>query len=71
MIRDNRTTFSYTTSPTALNTGGAGSYVIGDIIDLSVTGRDLGAGEGLGDLFLYILVKTTATSAAPPPGSSR
>lgn len=63
MIRDNRTTFSFTTSPTALNTGAPGSYFVGDVIDLSVTGRDIGAGEGIGDVFLYIVMSTAAAGA--------
>src|SRR6476646_8831253 len=62
MVRDQRLTFSATTSPLALNTGAAGSYLIGDVIDLSQTGRDIGSGEGIGDLFLYIIVATAATS---------
>jgi hypothetical protein len=63
MIRDSRLTFSQTTSPLALNTGAAGTYVIGDTIDLTTTGRDIGAGEGIGDLFLVIMMATTAAGA--------
>lgn len=59
MIRDARTTFG---APVALNTGAAGDYVIGDIVDLTTTGRDIGAGEGIGDVFLYVVVATAATS---------
>lgn len=62
MIRDNRLTFSATTSPLPLNTGAAGSYNIGDVIDLTSSGRDIGAGEGVGDLFLVIMVAAAATS---------
>lgn len=57
MIRDNRSTFA---DAVALNTGAAGSYIIGDVYDASVTGRDLGAGEP--SLFLVLRVDTTATS---------
>jgi len=59
MIRDARLTFG---APVALNTGAAGSYNLGDVIDLTTTGRDIGAGEGVGDLFLVIMVTTAATS---------
>ena len=45
---------------TALNTGGAGTYTIGDQIDLSASGRDLGNGE---PAWLIVQVATTATSA--------
>lgn len=44
---------------TALNTGAAGSYLIGDVIDLGPEGRDIGNGA---DLYLVITVDTTATS---------
>lgn len=44
---------------TALNTGAAGTYLIGDVIDLETAGIDLGAGE---DLYLVARVATTATS---------
>lgn len=44
---------------TALNTGAAGTYLVGDVIDLGVDGLNLGAGE---DLFLVARVDTTATS---------
>jgi len=59
MIRDARLTFG---APVALNQGAAGSYNIGDVIDLTTTGRDIGAGEGVGDLFLVIMVAAAATS---------
>jgi hypothetical protein len=54
MILDERTEFA---DATALNTGGAGSYLVGDVYD---TGND-----GLNDvegLYLVIQVATTATS---------
>lgn len=59
MIRDARLTFG---APVSLNTGAAGSYVLGDVIDLTTTGRDIGAGEGVGDLFLVVQVSAAATS---------
>lgn len=64
MIRDARLTFSQTTSPLPLNTGAAGDYQIGDIIDLTATGRDIGAGEGVGDLFLFIEVAVAVTGGS-------
>ena len=54
MVLDERNEFA---DATALNTGGAGSYLVGDVID---TGND-----GLNDveqLYLVIQVSTTATS---------
>lgn len=60
MIRDARLTFG---APVALNTGAAGTYNLGDVIDLTTTGRDIGAGEGNGDLFLYIAMSTAAAGA--------
>ena len=47
---------------TALNTGAAGQYLVGDVIVLGVDGLDLGAGE---DLYCVTKVATTA-----PPGGS-
>lgn len=44
---------------TALNTGAAGTYLIGDVIDLETAGIDLGAGE---DLYVVARVATAATS---------
>ena len=44
MIHDERTEFC---DSTALNTGGAGTYVLGDSIDLGVQARDIGAGQPL------------------------
>lgn len=46
---------------TALNTGGAGSYIIGNQIDLQ-TIRNAGLGFGAGQLWLVGTVDTTATS---------
>lgn len=56
MILDERTEFA---DATALNTGAAGDYVIGDVIDLGAAGRDIGNGE---ELELVVQVDTTATS---------
>lgn len=46
---------------TALNTGAAGSYLIGNQIDLGLAGRDVGAGE---PLYLVIQVETAITAGA-------
>ena len=56
MFLDKRNEFA---DAVALNTGAAGSYLIGDVIDLEETGKDLGVGE---NLYLVIQVDTTATS---------
>lgn len=50
---------------TALNTGAAASYLVGDVIDLTVA-RDIGNGEA--DLWLIIQVDTTATSGGSATG---
>lgn len=50
---------------TALNTGGAGTYLIGDQIDTSLVGKDIGLGE---DLWCIIRVETTATSGGSATG---
>lgn len=63
MILDERNEFC---DATALNTGVAGTYLIGDVIDLGVA-RDLGAGGG-GGLWLVIQVDTTATSGGAATG---
>lgn len=46
---------------TALNTGGAASYLIGDQIDLKTAGLDIGAGE---PIWLVITVDTPVDSAS-------
>lgn len=56
MILDKRNEFC---DATALNTGGAGTYLVGDQIDLG-TARDVGNGEAL---YLVITVDTAPTSA--------
>jgi hypothetical protein len=55
MITDKLTTLC---RAVALNTGGAGSYVIGDAIDIGDL-RDIGQGT---DLYLVVTVETTLTS---------
>ena len=63
MILDERNEFC---DATALNTGAAASYLIGDVIDLGVTGLNVGAGE---DVWLVIQVDTTATSGGSATGA--
>ena len=60
MIMDSRAEFA--AASTALNTGVAGSYLLGNVIDLSVVTAnfDVGLGE---QLYLIILVNTAVTSA--------
>lgn len=62
MLLDERTEFC---DATALNTGAADSYLIGDVIDTSVVGADLGQGV---DLYCVIQVDTTATSGGAATG---
>ena len=57
MILDERTELC---DATALNTGGAGSYLLGDQIDSGAVARDLG--ESTDQLYLVLQVETTATS---------
>lgn len=63
MILDERNEFC---DAVALNTGGAASYLLGDVIDLTVA-RDIGGGEA--DLYLVIQVDTTATSGGSATGA--
>lgn len=56
MILDERSEFL---DATALNTGAAGTYLIGDVIDLEDTSSDFGVGE---PLTLVIQVTTAVTS---------
>lgn len=58
MIIDSRTELA---DGTALNTGAAGTYLIGDQIDLGVAGRDIGNGSD--HLYVYARISTTAVSA--------
>lgn len=58
MIIDKRTQLC---SATALNTGAAGTYLIGSQIDLASIGRDIGNGE---PLYLVIRVSTGITVAS-------
>lgn len=62
MILDERNKFC---NGTALNTGEAGSYSIGNVIDLGAVHRDIGNGE---QLYLVIQVDTTATSGGAATG---
>jgi hypothetical protein len=67
VILDERNEFC---DATALNTGAAGSYLIGDVIDTGIAGtstqpNDLGAGDSL---WLVIQVATTATSGGSATG---
>lgn len=55
MILDERLEFA---DALALNTGGAATYLIGDVIDLEVA-RDIGLGE---DMYFVATVDTAATS---------
>jgi len=63
MILDERSEFC---DATALNTGGAASYLIGDVMDLGAEAKDFGAGEP--PLYLVIQVDTTATSGGSATG---
>lgn len=63
MILDERTQFC---AATALNTGAAGSTLLGNVIDLGRNGLDLGGGE---PLWLVIQVAATATSAGAATAS--
>jgi hypothetical protein len=56
MILDERTEFC---DATALNTGGAGSYLVGDQIDLTLA-RDIGRGE---PIYFVITIDTTLVGA--------
>jgi hypothetical protein len=59
MILDERNEFC---DATALNTGGAASYLIGDVIDLEGTTQDLN-GAAITDLYFVIRVDTSTDSA--------
>lgn len=63
MIIDTRTQFC---AATALNTGAAGTYAIGDVIDLKKNGLDVGHG---GSLYLVIKAATAATSGGAATAS--
>jgi hypothetical protein len=62
MILDERNEFC---DAVALNTGAAGSYLIGDQIDLGVAGLNVGVGE---DIYCVLQVDTTATSGGSATG---
>ena len=63
MILDKRNEFC---DAVALNTGGAAAYQVGDILDLGATGMNIGDGE---DIWLAIVVQTTATSGGSATGA--
>lgn len=60
MISDKLATFA---EATALNTGGAGSYTVGEQIDLGIAAAGMGALVGLNTLYWVILVDTQFDSA--------
>lgn len=62
MIMDERLEFC---DATALNTGAAGSYLLGDVIDLQEA-RDIGQGRAV---FLVVQVDTAATSGGSATGN--
>ena len=64
MITDRLTTFC---SAVALNTGAAGTYNVGDLINMEDL-RDIGQGN---PLYLVITVSTTATSGGSATGQFR
>jgi hypothetical protein len=66
MIHDELTEFL---DATALNTGGAGTYLIGDVIDLGASGgtlKDIGNGRSL---YWVVQISTTATSGGSATGN--
>lgn len=63
MILDERTEFC---DAVALNTGGAGTYLLGDQIDTGAVARDLG--ESADELYLVLQVDTTCTSGGSATG---
>lgn len=62
MILDKRTEFA---DNTAANTGPAGTYNIGDQVDLGLAGRDL----GVPDTPLYLVIKVGATGLRVATGT--
>lgn len=56
MIMDKRAQFL---EATALNTGAAGTYLIGDVYDTGLVNQDIGNGE---DLWLVLLITTAVLS---------
>ncbi len=62
MILDERTEFCDATS---LNTGAAGRYLLGDVVDLEAGSRDIGNGQ---QLYVVIQIDTTATSGGAATG---
>lgn len=73
MILDKRTEFA---DAVALNTGAAGTYNIGDVVDLRGSAGvnpnvTIDLGTATDDLYLVVLVATTATSAGSATGTFR
>lgn len=66
MLSDTLLTFAQNT---ALNTGAAGNYVIGDQIDTEVAARGIGALTGAAALYLVIAVTAAATSGGSATAS--
>ncbi len=62
MILDERLEFC---DATALNTGAAGSYLLGDVVDLTTINIDIGQGDAL---WFVVNVDTTATSGGSATG---
>jgi hypothetical protein len=60
MILDN---FGEFADATALNTGGANTYNVGDIIDLGLAGQDLGNGQPVYAVFQITTAATSGGSA--------
>jgi len=57
MMLDERTEFA---DNIAFNTGGVAEYLIGDVIDLTNTGEDLGGGGG-NPIYVVIIIDTAPT----------
>lgn len=70
MILDERTEFA---DATALNTGAAGTYNVGDVIDTAVGSLNtlVNFGAGSPDIYLVITVDTAATSGGSATGQFR
>lgn len=70
MILDELTEFC---DATALNTGGAGTYLIGDVIDTKSAAIDPNTTKdfGFSEVYLVIRVATTATSGGSATGTFR
>lgn len=60
MLLDKRNEFC---DATALNTGGAASYLIGNVIDLGLAGRNIGNGEKVLELEINVDTLPTSTNS--------